>query len=1622
MKIYSCSFRYVTIQRGAPSGDRFGGGQRGGGFDSQVGSNSLISRDFSSSKNLNSQDSEPPRVTRAPSRSALLRERLLRKPRDRVAALRERRSRRSPLKQTNKQKRSPGVSIVYPSPSIDSLLLPVSSTETETYYDLTENLIPALPVKPDVAYVFPQTSGLRTHFREKKQIFKENTKYSDSNSATEQTPASTLAQNEEHMTKHFDENNQEDPDYSDWDYEVGQVSVSQSESFSVTKLIGDFINAVTTTLRPSTLPIQSIFSNENEPEPELTTIKTEIPTTLAESKQIVNKISVSASSQQTSKQTNNLKNLFKSNKHHRVHPFLSSKTTTATTEAPITTTTRRSFALKKNLLGPKSKPANPETTENTEIKKDASDKKDTLDMKLMKMMPLMNIRDAKEVMKKVDENLVLDNENENDEEENTETVKEKVDFLLANRNGRPKFQVPPSLQAKLLNHETEIEKETTTEKDFQNAATSRPKVSPIKLFNKPNVRPFKPVSPRRLAITENPIEAPKRNGLKLLRPQKPILPDLDVSPSRTITRARTSLRRPSLISSSQTSFDKSEQDLTSTTTTELPTTSTEKLTVGEILAGLHGDMQGDPRTSTFRPRSFKPKSDGNKRRERFRLLLNNGTDTESENIVEDEEDGDAATNEVSDLEATELEDALDEDQVIKKQPKLTLPGIASIKSRANSISRKAQRPSFPRSTVNRAKLERSQPLTVRSRTSKPRKFKKQPQISSFKLEIDPDLPAGERILTGADLLTSLGLDMNEENIPENLDVTTYRPESVSRGILESLFVENKNEPEDIQEQINPPQPPSPISVADILKSAVVEQAATPPAPKLKSEKKSFEKSQKRPIQAQVNRFDSSRSRSRARAPVLSHRFRPINADIPEITTAKPLSQLRNLNNNAVINNRRLRVRQRGQTNTKTTAQSSSNEETITSTSTGTTETPANAGSTRGLSRNRSRVVNQRRINPPSSGETTERNLSTPPISLSAFGSRQTGSSSLNRTSIPRLNTNRVRVRSRTRQNIVASSSQTTSPIYGQSIEPTSETVAQKQRLNSSSEKSIGKLEILDEGTTQVNTIETNNNTQQENEQEIQEDKEQEEEKSTLRPSVFKPRFGTGQRDAVRNRLRNQLLEGKPNPVTKAPLRSFDELVNEKKLSNEVESVTENAYTAAFKTVSPSNGLNAIPISFFTTTPRFLSKDDKTSTTEEPKPAAFLPTLTPLQRVGRSTIGYPVTQETIVTTTEKPKPATNNISRFNNFKRKSKVRPKFGQRHSTTEKSTADSDLNDLLGTTLIGISTTSLPTTKYSQEEEISTENPENIVQKVITNKKIRPKSAFFSRPRGDFLSSFAKKIAEKADREKILLESFGGNKKTPVSSILKSSAFNEIDGDLKRPRRRFNVGPGIKLNSEDNQINSQENQTDSNSTNGEEKAIANPSTNARPLTNKNITDTDTVTEKPKKERNLIGPPKLPKGLRLPFDTKRFGALQPKLLSFQIIKPKSKTSKSKPNPKITKSDSKQSKSSLENTESNSDNSVALKVKTDKSKLSLKERLKFGRKTFGALLKSPSNRFKLLPTPAPKSNKIPKSGFKSKKSTPSSNTSTMPPPSPADTTLPQVAFSNARPQKNPTTLFKICIES
>ena len=377
----------------------------------------------------------------------------------------------------------------------------------------------------------------------------------------------------------------------------------------------------------------------------------------------------------------------------------------------------------------------------------------------------------------------------------------------------------------------------------------------------------------------------------------------------------------------------------------------------------------------------------------------------------------------------------------------------------------------------------------------------------------------------------------------------------------------------------------------------MESAATPPAP---PQKGVLEKTAKRPIQSQVNRLNGGgRSRSRARAPVISsHRLRPVNSQVT--TSSPPTSPL--VRSNAVINNRRLRVRQRGQINTKTTPKIPSNEDTPSSVDVISTETPS-IGSTRSVSRHRSRIVNQRRINPPS----TERNFqSTKPLSIGGFGSRSSSASNSKTNSPSRFNTNRVRVRSRARnQNAVETASTTSGATLEQQrqIESTTETVS-KRLLNSQEEdKSRGKLQdevIFLESTTQVNTVKTTNNNIQE--EGGGEDK-QEDNKSTLRPALFRPRFGTRQRDTVRNKLRTQLLEGKPNPVTKAPLKPLQ--------LNEVESITESSTATtvsssssttvgagSFKTVSPSSGLNAIPASFFTTTPRFLK--DAESTTALPE--------------------------------------------------------------------------------------------------------------------------------------------------------------------------------------------------------------------------------------------------------------------------------------------------------------------------------------------------------------------------------------------------------------------------------------
>ena len=122
--------------------------------------------------------------------------------------------------------------------------------------------------------------------------------------------------------------------------------------------------------------------------------------------------------------------------------------------------------------------------------------------------------------------------------------------------------------------------------------------------------------------------------------------DLDVSPSQTISRARTSLRRPSSSALAASTVTKVEVT-TSTSTTEA---TTEKLTVGDILAGLHGDVQQDTKTATLRPHAFRPKNDHNKLREKLRIQLeDDNSDHEFENFVKSE-DQTSDTDDVTEIE------------------------------------------------------------------------------------------------------------------------------------------------------------------------------------------------------------------------------------------------------------------------------------------------------------------------------------------------------------------------------------------------------------------------------------------------------------------------------------------------------------------------------------------------------------------------------------------------------------------------------------------------------------------------------------------------------------------------------------------------------------------------------------------------------------------------------------------------------------------------------------------------------------------------------------------------------------------------------------------------------------
>ena len=1338
--------------------------------------------------------------------------------------LRQPRDRVAALRESaNRRRRSPDtLSIVYPSPSLNEL-------EDK---QPAEEIIPALPVEANINYVFPAS---QSHIREKKQI---------------NVPLDVEESRKVEEKAEFDE---EDDDYDGWeilDTEVEQSvsqSVSVSKSFSVSQILSDIVDYVVTTISPLTTDANS--------EEVVTTESIEVETSTGEEEAELESTTTTTIKIEAEKPaTKKLSDLFKP----RVHPFLASKSTTSTTtEAP---TTRRSFLLKKTT-------ETASTVEEEEGNEESTEK--DVDLKLMKMMNILNNRDAKEEMKE---------DNEVISEETTTT--EKADFLLSNRNERPKFQVPPSLQAKL---KQDVVVESATPK--ASSKDDKKVISPLKLFNKPTLlRPFKPKpadAKPKFSINSKPIELPRKNPI---RTNKPL--DLDVSPSSTITRSRSSLlRRPSGLSESNS---RTVFSTTSTTTTVAP--STEKLTVGEILAGLHGEVQPEPKTFS-RQHSFKPKSGNhNKLRAKLRQQLeqeDDGTSTNEEVIEED------VAKDVTQL----LEEAKEpQPEVVETPSRLS----NARRVRPNRLERPtAVRPAAVVQQETKPSLRTRRPVSRQPLRTRPQQVPEVQQQEQQPQEEVEEL-AGQRVLSGDDLLSSLGL-MDDKMQKEK---TTAKPSEQPLGILESLFENKVSGPPVAIEAEAEPQEQNPPSLEAILKSAVVDSLDVP----IKEEKR--KQPQVRPLLqtrppplASRPASTSSRSRSRARITNPIHRFRPT-------TQGEVASTTETATRSAVINNRRLRVRQRGRGSSSSAAA-----EAVTSTPAVTLDnavpsTEAVIPSTRSSSRfsNRRRIVNRGRTSAASTASTTSKSVEIPSTSrnVAAFGTRTS-----NLRTSDRIN-NRVRVRSRARQPIRAST-----PIENE--ESAIETVKEPQEAIEAipatpNETKPGKLPPPSTSEESVENIVTEEETEEENSED------EETEVVTLRPGNFRPRFGTKQRNAVRNKLRAQLQDD--NDVTS---------------EEEVDTTSE---APAFKTVSPSEGLASLPISFFTTPQRFVP----TSTTESPSTTSeinFLPTLTPLQRVGRSTVGY-----TDAPPTKRPK--------FNALRRKGS-RPKFGQKFTTANPISEAEDTG-----VSFGISTTLLPTTlgNYSTEETTTEKIQVEDLKKEESQRKTNGGNSNFSffKKRGNFLKSLDKKIEHIKYTEKALLDSFGGPQKSK-NQISGRVSFGNFDlkNSLKRPRRRFNQASKSDDSNEVLEEKIKVNHTASDIKASEDENASIKVVDLTTTTTTELPLSENVIEEKKKPKipKFELPKGLPKGFKLPFSNNRFGALQPKLLSFKIIR-------TTPTTTTTETSTTISSGSTEVTPPDTTSSSS-------KKLAFKDKLKFGRrKTFGSLLKPKRPKLlpSFLPTPAP----------------------------------------------------------
>jgi hypothetical protein len=746
--------------------------------------------------------------------------------------------------------------------------------------------------------------------------------------------------------------------------------------------------------------------------------------------------------------------------------------------------------------------------------------------------------------------------------EDPESSSKSSSAILDGQKLRPKFEVPKSLQGRLL-EQAVVEKKAkipANEKPLTPATVESKLKAPLR--HRQNSRFSAPA-----ATTSPPvvIKSAATRSRTRVRPDKPA--DLSASPSQTVARTRPS-------SPSRTRPSEAAPETTTTASPRGPTT-TEKLTVADVLATLHGEPEPETKTSTLRPHAFKPKH-GTASRDKLREKIR-------EHLTVEDHAAAVAAGDVFDDEAQQLPARKETEEKAAHKP--SAPEVSL--SRGPSQSRRVPRP-----RTNPQPLEEERPRSssggAQPVITAPRRRQRPPQQAGAKVRQEtekvttaPPPPTGGRLLSDADLMTGLGFgkkDSEPEFVPTAAPDLNEDLEEVA-DLDEQVLTDDKEEASS--------EGPYVPTIEDILKSAIVETnvpiaqevlEASSTLPPLEPES-AVTVSLPGPQAPRKAEAEAVPTRSRAHI-VSRHRLdSSTHAPAPSRQTAP-------------IESRRVRTRQRVVASTTLAPEVHAEDDNVSQPEAGQIQN----------SRQVSRVRQPIRSRVPSGvpGPAVKHRVQNVSSGASAG----------------RVNNNKLKVRGGSRSTTSTTTTTTTASEDTEAITDddfvlteSSGTIEPEDVFvpDYDIENVLGKLES-DDDTENTNTDDQVDPDSFEDEEEdsdlnqvsarLNKDVESEEK---VRRGKFQPRFGEKQRDSVRSKLKNQLFE--PTPTS-------TEIPDE---------------STSFQSVSPSEGLSSVPATFFTTTSRFESFGGSTHD-------AFLPTQQPQARIGRSTLGY---TNNLIEVTEKP---------------------------------------------------------------------------------------------------------------------------------------------------------------------------------------------------------------------------------------------------------------------------------------------------------------------------------------------------------------------------------------------------